>query len=155
MPKDNLPVDEANNNSSFGHFIKELRIKRDWTIAEVADKLNISINYVSQLERGLRRPTDELIKNFSQLYRIDEQILYQKAERLSPTVKEELVSLPSLQKALRFIKRKNLPTDRKKELEQELIDVFTEFLEVHKEDLLREDETNGSDIVQKHTKKEE
>lgn len=130
---------ETSEHKEFGPFIKDFRTKRDLTLSQVAEKLNISTNYVSQLERGIRRPTDELIRDFSRLYNVNEDRLFRMAGRIPLSTLEEMKQTPSLQKAFSYLNSHEIPNERKKKLEQELLDVFAEFLNVHKEELLKEE----------------
>ncbi|MDY0407383.1 helix-turn-helix domain-containing protein [Paracerasibacillus soli] len=59
------------DEKEFGRYIKEKRSKRGFTLSQVADRLEISINYVSQMERGVRKVTDDLVVSFAELYNVD------------------------------------------------------------------------------------
>jgi len=114
-------------------------MKRGWTIAQVAEKLNISINYVSQLERGLRRPTDDLIIEFARLYGVNEDSLFRKAGRLPLSVVKQILEQPDLQKAIAYVQKSRMSESKKKALEKELLKVFAEFLEVDPDDILNDE----------------
>jgi putative transcriptional regulator len=48
--------------------IKELRNRKRWTQREMAEKLHISVDYVSMLERGIRTPGFVLAKKIADLF---------------------------------------------------------------------------------------
>jgi transcriptional regulator with XRE-family HTH domain len=41
---------------TFGEAVRRLRKEKDYTLAEVAGKVGISITYLSQIEKGQRKP---------------------------------------------------------------------------------------------------
>ncbi|AIF42167.1 repressor protein [Virgibacillus sp. SK37] len=77
-----------------------MRLKRGFTLSQVADGLGISTNYVSQLERGERKVTDDLVVSFAKLYNIDEDILFWKSGKIPLGVRKLIVNDKSLQEAL-------------------------------------------------------
>ena len=124
------------NDIEFGNYIKELRFKQGLTLMQVAERLDVSINYVSQLERGLRTATNKLISEFARIYHVDEDELYRVAGKIPLSTLEEMRKSPSLQKAFSYLKKTKVSEEKRKKLEQELLGVFAEFLNVHKEDIL-------------------
>ena len=47
----------------FGQRVAELRRRRGWTQAKLAEKLDVGDAYVAKLEVGMRRPSFELLYN--------------------------------------------------------------------------------------------
>ena len=84
----------------FRAYIKWMRLKRGFTLSQVADRLRISTNYVSQLERGERKVTDELLVSFAKLYNIDEDVLFWMSGNIPLKVRELILNDRDLQKAL-------------------------------------------------------
>lgn len=123
----------------FGLYVKELRTNKGMTLAQVAEEFKVSTNYISQLERGIRRVTDDMIKDFSTLFNIDEDILFRKAGRIPIRVLEEIQTNPMLQKALSFVRKKKLSEEKRREMEEEILRVYSEFLNVHKDEILKEE----------------
>lgn len=123
----------------FGLHIKELRTKRDMTLAQIAERLGVSTNYISQIERGIRRVTDDMIKDLAVLYQQDEDAMFRKAGRIPVRVLEEIQSNPMLQKALSYVRKKKLSEEKKRQMEEEILRVYSEFLNVHKDDILNEE----------------
>jgi len=54
----------------FGKKLKEIRVKRDMTQAEVATKAGITINYYARIERGEENPSFEVIKGLTYALKI-------------------------------------------------------------------------------------
>ena len=50
---------------SFSKYLKELREEKNLTIAKLAEKSGVSHTYVSMLERGKRKPTENIIEALS------------------------------------------------------------------------------------------
>jgi transcriptional regulator with XRE-family HTH domain len=123
----------------FGLYIKDLRTKRDMTLAQVAEKLNVSTNYVSQIERGIRRVTDEMIQELALIYNHDEDIFFRKAGRIPIRVLEEIQTNPMLQKALSFVRKKKISEEKRRQMEEEILRVYSELLNVHKDEILKEE----------------
>lgn len=92
----------------FGMYIRKLRENRGLTLAQVAERLDLSTNYVSQLERGLRKPTDRLVIEFSRLYKVDEDILFRKSGQIPLRVRKVINRNINLQKSLSFVDKSNL-----------------------------------------------
>ncbi len=49
----------------FGARIKRLRRTKGWTQEYLAEKMDISTNYLSSIERGKENPTFDMLMNFS------------------------------------------------------------------------------------------
>lgn len=139
MGKSREEMTRTEETLMFGNFIKELRTQKKMTLAQVAEKLNVSSNYISQLERGVRRITDDMIRELSMIYEIDEDVLFRKSGRIPLRVMEEIQNNPMLQKALSFVSKKKISDKKKREMEEEILRVYTEFLNVHKEEILKEE----------------
>ncbi len=66
---------DSNINRVIGERIRSLRIKKGWTQNFVAEKLNITREYLSNLERGTRRWNLELLIKVSELFEISPSLL--------------------------------------------------------------------------------
>lgn len=64
-------------NKTAGQILKEARLKKDLTQAEVADKAGIHPNTYAKIERGENQPSPESIKKLIKVLSIDStKILY-------------------------------------------------------------------------------
>ena len=55
--------------------LRLLRNAYNYTLDDLAKILGISKQYLSEIERGTRRPTDEIIKKYSNTFEIDEETI--------------------------------------------------------------------------------
>ncbi|WP_077318174.1 helix-turn-helix domain-containing protein [Virgibacillus proomii] len=123
-------------NMEFGIYIRELREKRGLTLAQVAERLDLSINYVSQLERNLRKPTDKLVIEFSQLYKVDQDILFRKSGQIPLRVRKVINRNTNLQKSLSFVDKRNLSQEVEKQIVIRIHRMIAEFFNVDESDIL-------------------
>ncbi len=65
--------------SDLGEFIRQQRERTNLSLRRLADKAGISNPYLSQIERGIRRPSAEILKNLSRALEISAHSLYTKA----------------------------------------------------------------------------
>jgi len=111
----------AQTVESLGDYLKEQRLGAKLSLRQLADQAGVSNPYLSQIERGLRRPSAEVLQQIAKALRISAEQLYVRAGILDPTDGEarsvELAVLadPAL-------------TERQK---QSLLDVYASFLAVN------------------------
>ena len=108
----------AQTVESLGEYLKEQRLSAKLSLRQLADQAGVSNPYLSQIERGLRRPSAEVLQQIAKALRISAEQLYVRAGSLDPTDGEagsvELAVLadPAL-------------TERQK---QSLLEVYSSFL---------------------------
>ena len=78
-----------------GGFIREQRERANLSLRRLADSAGISNPYLSQIERGIRKPSAEILKRLSRALEISANTLYAQAglideEATSPTVFEAI-----------------------------------------------------------------
>lgn len=93
------PSDEETDESrpDIGEFIKEQRERANLSLRRLADRAGISNPYLSQIERGIRRPSAEILKRLSRALEISAESLYTRAGLIdegpeAPTVVEAVES---------------------------------------------------------------
>lgn len=64
-----------------GAAIKRQRLLRSWTQAELAEKADLSVKYIGQIERGAANPTIESLEVFGRLFEWDPSKLVSPAGR--------------------------------------------------------------------------
>ena len=69
---------------SLGEFIATQRRSAQLTLRQLADQTGISNPYLSQIERGLRRPSAEVLLQLSKALRVSAETLYVRAGILDP-----------------------------------------------------------------------
>jgi transcriptional regulator with XRE-family HTH domain len=62
-----------------GHFIREQRAGARLSLRRLSDMAGISNPYLSQIERGLRRPSAEILQQIARALRISAETLYVRA----------------------------------------------------------------------------
>lgn len=66
-------------HSDLGDFIRQQRERANLSLRRLAEKAGISNPYLSQIERGIRKPSAEILKNLSRALEISASSLYTKA----------------------------------------------------------------------------
>lgn len=66
-------------HSDLGEFIRHQRERANLSLRRLADKAGISNPYLSQIERGIRKPSAEILKSLSRALEISASSLYAKA----------------------------------------------------------------------------
>jgi len=70
---------------SLGAFLKEQRRGAQLTLRQLADQTGVSNPYLSQIERGLRKPSAEVLQQLAKGLRLSAETLYVRAGILEPT----------------------------------------------------------------------
>jgi transcriptional regulator with XRE-family HTH domain len=69
---------------SLGEFIAGQRRAAELTLRQLADQAGVSNPYLSQIERGLRRPSAEVLQQLARALRVSAETLYVRAGILDP-----------------------------------------------------------------------
>lgn len=86
---------ESSTVTDVGHFIRQQRERANLSLRRLADRAGISNPYLSQIERGIRRPSAEILKRISRALEISAETLYTRAGLIdegpaTPTVVEAI-----------------------------------------------------------------
>ena len=103
---------------SLGEFIAAQRQGAKLTLRQLADQAGISNPYLSQIERGLRRPSAEVLQQLAKALRVSAESLYVRAGMLDP----EEHPATSVEMA---VLADSMITERQKRV---LIDVYSSFV---------------------------
>lgn len=76
--------DAADRWSDLGAFIREQRSTARLSLRRLSELAGISNPYLSQIERGLRRPSAEILQQIARALRISAETLYVQAGILDP-----------------------------------------------------------------------
>ncbi len=115
--------------NTLGDFIAAQRRTAELSLRQLAEQTGISNPYLSQIERGLRKPSAEVLQQLSKALRVSAESLYVKAGILDPddhrstTVEMAVLADPGL-------------TERQKHV---LIEVHSSFV--------KENERNAADLA--------
>jgi transcriptional regulator with XRE-family HTH domain len=69
---------------SLGEYLREQRESSRLSLRQLAEQAGVSNPYLSQIERGLRRPSAEVLQQLAKALRISAQQLYLRAGIVSP-----------------------------------------------------------------------
>jgi transcriptional regulator with XRE-family HTH domain len=75
-----------------GAFIREQRGAARMSLRKLSDQAGISNPYLSQIERGLRKPSAEILQSIAKALRISAETLYERAGFLEENRERDLVS---------------------------------------------------------------
>jgi transcriptional regulator with XRE-family HTH domain len=64
---------------SLGDFLRERRVAAELSLRQLAEQTGVSNPYLSQIERGLRRPSAEVLQQLAKGLRISAETLYVRA----------------------------------------------------------------------------
>ena len=69
---------------SLGDYLKEQRAEARLSLRQLSEQAGVSNPYLSQIERGLRRPSAEVLQQIAKALRISAENLYVRAGILDP-----------------------------------------------------------------------
>ncbi len=78
--------------SGLGSFIRDQRDQAQMSLRQLAKAAEVSNPYLSQIERGLRKPSAEILNRIAQGLRISAETLYVQAGILSDRAGDEVVT---------------------------------------------------------------
>lgn len=114
----------------FGVFLRHLRMKKGASLSEVGEAAGMSHNFLSELERGKKEPSDETLRALAKFYNIDEDELFKILERVYLRTKEYIVQDPELQKILSELQKKYKDEpDKIRSVKDKILRLYTELLE--------------------------
>jgi len=105
---------------SIGEYIREQRQQAKISLRQLAEAAGVSNPYLSQIERGLRKPSAEVLNQIAKALRISAEQLYIRAGIVSP----EVEGAPERSVELAILNDPHL-NERQK---QSLLDVYSSFL---------------------------
>ena len=117
MAKDQDTRNTESRGIDVGAFIREQRERSRISLRKLADNAGISNPYLSQIERGLRKPSAEILKGIAKSLSISAETLYTKAGLL-----EERTDPSSLVEAIEF------DTHLDSRQKQVLLDLYRTFI---------------------------
>jgi transcriptional regulator with XRE-family HTH domain len=69
---------------SLGDYLREQRVSARLSLRQLAEQAGVSNPYLSQIERGLRKPSAEVLQQIAKALRISAEQLYIRAGIVSP-----------------------------------------------------------------------
>ncbi|BBY34114.1 MULTISPECIES: helix-turn-helix domain-containing protein [Mycolicibacter] len=108
--------------ADIGSFIRSQREAAQVSMRQLADKAGVSNPYLSQIERGLRKPSADVLSQIAKALRVSAEVLYVRAGILEPSEKSEVRDAVISDAAI---------TERQKQV---LLDIYTSFLQQNEAD---------------------
>ncbi|HEV2739736.1 MAG TPA: helix-turn-helix transcriptional regulator [Candidatus Elarobacter sp.] len=107
-----------------GDFIRGQREMANLSLRQLADIAKISNPYLSQIERGLHKPSADVLKNLASALKISAETMYAQAGLLDGTAAQRTAAgAPAVEEAIRADAR--LSEDQK----QTLVSIYRGFVE--------------------------
>jgi transcriptional regulator with XRE-family HTH domain len=118
MPQDeNLVAVVSTAAQDIGGFIRSQREAAQVSVRQLAEKAGVSNPYLSQIERGLRKPSAEVLNQIAKALRVSADVLYVRAGLLEPSEPSEVRDA---------IVTDTVITERQKQV---LLDIYTSFVQ--------------------------
>ncbi|MBB2989422.1 transcriptional regulator with XRE-family HTH domain [Mycolicibacterium iranicum] len=115
-PQDeNLAAVVSSAAQDIGSFIRSQREAAQVSVRQLAEKAGVSNPYLSQIERGLRKPSADVLNQIAKALRVSAEVLYIQAGILEPTEASEVRDAIVTDTAI---------TERQKQV---LLDIYTSF----------------------------
>jgi transcriptional regulator with XRE-family HTH domain len=116
MPQDEkLAAVVTNAAQDIGSFIRTQREAAHVSVRQLAEKAGVSNPYLSQIERGLRKPSADVLNQIAKALRVSAEVLYVRAGMLEPSepsgVRDAIITDLTI-------------TERQKQV---LLDIYTSF----------------------------
>jgi transcriptional regulator with XRE-family HTH domain len=103
--------------SDIGSFIRAQREAAQVSVRQLAEKAGVSNPYLSQIERGLRKPSADVLNQIAKALRVSAEVLYVQAGILEPSATSEVRDAIVTDTAI---------TERQKQV---LLDIYTSFVQ--------------------------
>jgi transcriptional regulator with XRE-family HTH domain len=112
---ENLAAVVSNAAQDIGSYIRAQREAAQVSVRQLAEKAGVSNPYLSQIERGLRKPSADVLNQIAKALRVSAEVLYVQAGILEPSdaskVRDAIVTDTAI-------------TERQKQV---LLDIYTSF----------------------------
>lgn len=112
----------TNAAQDIGGFIRSQREAAKFSVRQLAEKAGVSNPYLSQIERGLRKPSAEVLNQIAKALRVSAEVLYVRAGILEPTemsaVRDAIITDTTI-------------TERQKQV---LLDIYSSFCQQNEAD---------------------
>lgn len=89
-PEEKLSAKVSTAASDIGSFIRDLRENAQVSVRQLAERSGVSNPYLSQVERGLRKPSADVLSQIAKALRVSAEVLYVRAGILEPSDKSQV-----------------------------------------------------------------
>lgn len=132
MQEGNVYMSDKSNLIEVGKMLRERRKNFDFTLRFVSEKIGVSENYISEIEKGTKGkiPSDLIIRQLAEIYKVDERELFKGFGKIPISLKEELEKNEGLTDTLyRIQKNKKLNDDDRNNLYDEIQKLYLKHLD--------------------------
>ncbi|BAX90856.1 helix-turn-helix domain-containing protein [Mycobacterium shigaense] len=119
--------------SDIGSFIRTQRENAQVSVRQLAERAGVSNPYLSQVERGLRKPSADVLNQIAKALRVSAEVLYVQAGILEPSDKSQVRDAIVTDTAI---------TERQKQI---LLDIYTSFAQQNESVSNAEEECSSPD----------
>jgi transcriptional regulator with XRE-family HTH domain len=95
------PKDAGRSRLDFGRAIETLRASKGLSREEAARLARISASYLSEIERGLKRPSADIVARVARAFGLKSSALLQYVEEVSAPIRDEEPAAPPVQLQLK------------------------------------------------------
>ena len=81
---------------TFGQILKRLRTKKSLTLRQLANEVQSNFAYLSQLEAGMAKPSEELVRRIAKYFGENEEILVFLARDIPGQIQEIRDKFPNV-----------------------------------------------------------
>jgi transcriptional regulator with XRE-family HTH domain len=131
-PEEKLGAKVSTKASDIGSFIRTQRETAHVSVRQLAERSGVSNPYLSQVERGLRKPSADVLAQIAKALRVSAEVLYVRAGILEPSETSQVRDAIITDTAI---------TERQKQV---LLDIYASFTQQN--EAIREECPNASDI---------
>ncbi|MBY0442267.1 MAG: helix-turn-helix domain-containing protein [Mycobacteriaceae bacterium] len=114
-PEEKLAIKVSTAASDIGSFIRTQRQTAQVSMRQLAERAGVSNPYLSQIERGLRKPSADVLNQIAKALRVSAEVLYVRAGILEASetslVRDAIITDTAI-------------TERQKQV---LLDIYTSF----------------------------
>jgi transcriptional regulator with XRE-family HTH domain len=132
---ENLAAVVTNAAQDIGGFIRAQREAAQVSVRQLAEKAGVSNPYLSQIERGLRKPSADVLNQIAKALRVSAEVLYVRAGMLEPSEPSEVRDAVVADTAI---------TERQKQV---LLDIYTSFCQQNEAAAIEAIESNEEPVT--------
>lgn len=112
-----------------GDKLRQLRKETKLSVFKVAKQIHISGQYLSLLERGINTPSDTILFNLAEFYKVNPSELFKLYDRVVPPNDEQLTAIPSLKKIMTEISiDSRLTPEEKEQFAKKVYDIANDLI---------------------------
>lgn len=113
-----------------GKFLRGIRTEKGLTLEKISETLNVSSTFISDVERGKKSPSDQLIRGIANVYEVNEDELFTMYGKVPLVSRDELSRSKTIQNTLGEIARnKKLTDENKEEIYNELHRIYKKMID--------------------------